>query len=175
MTKLKINLINLLVLIAFGQAQAEDKLPAAVQNELSKLATLCRSAGGTPIKSPELLAITDLTGDGLSDYVIDEGAFECRDAYSIFGGTAGSMMSVYVGTNNGEALKAFEARKHEIDLDKSVKPTKLNLSVEGESCGQRITADTVHSNYLHCWRSVVWNKTQRKMRFAPLSQIEIIK
>jgi hypothetical protein len=175
MTKLKINLLNLLLLLSLAQAHAEDKLPAAVKNELSKLATFCRSAGGTPINSPELLATTDLTGDGLSDYVIDEGAFVCRDAYSIFGGTAGSMVSVYVSTNNGEALKAFEVRKHEIALDKSVHPTKLSLSVEGESCGQRITAETFHREYLHCWRSVIWNNKQRKMTFAPLSQIEIIK
>lgn len=73
---------------ALAQAP-QKKLPAVVQQDLLEMTRMCRDAGGKPAKSPGLLQIADLTGDGLPDYVVDQGVFNCEGAASLFSGSGG--------------------------------------------------------------------------------------
>lgn len=153
-------------------AQAAKKLPQVVQQALGEMMKDCKEAGGKPAKSPGLLTVADLTGDGLPDFVIDQGVFNCEGAASLFSGSGGSQMSVYVGTPNGQASAAFGAGAFGVKVDKDAKPARLLVMVGGPLCGQRVTAKTARSDMKSCWRPVVWDDRARKMQFAPVSQIQ---
>lgn len=162
------------LLVGEAQAQAQKKLPVVVQKELAEMVKMCRDVGGKPMKSPGLLIIADLTGDGLPDFVINQGAFNCDGAASLYSGSGGSQMSVYVGTPDGQAFQAFSSGSFGVEVDKAVKPAKLKVVVGGQLCGQRITGNMPRSEYKSCWRPVDWNDKKRKLDFAPVSQVKFI-
>ncbi len=153
-------------------SQAAKKLPQVVQKELGELMKACKEAGGKPAKSPGLLAVADLTGDGLPDFIIDQGAFNCDGAASLFSGSGGSQMAVYVGTPDGQAKAGFDSGSFGTKVDKAVKPAKLSVMVGGPLCGQKVTAKTARSDIKSCWRPVVWDAKAGKLQFAPVSQIQ---
>lgn len=134
----------------------------------------CLDAGGQPMKSPNLLLRADLTDDGLPDFVINQGAFICDGAASLFSGSGGSSMSVYLGTKNAQAVRAFSSGSFDVAVDRAAKPAKLQVAVAGQLCGQRVTSDLPRSEYQSCWRPVAWNDKERKLDFAPVSQVKFI-
>jgi len=152
-------------------AQGQPRLPTAVQKALGEMTALCKESGGRPGKSPDLLTIADLTGDDQPDFVIDQAAFICEGAPSLFGGSGGSQVAVYVATADGQAAPAFAGGAFGVRIDKDAKPARLSLIVGGPLCGQKVTSNTPRANYKSCWRPLVWNAGSRKMDFAPLSQI----
>lgn len=166
--------LAMLFLAGVAQAQAQKKLPLAVQKELAEMVKVCRDVSGKPMKSPGLLTVADLTGDGLPDFVINQGAFNCDGAASLYSGSGGSQVSAYVGTPDGRAFQAFSSGSFDVKVDKSVKPAKLQVVVGGQLCGQRVTANMPRSEYKSCWRPVDWSERKRKLDFAPVSQVKFI-
>ncbi len=153
-------------------AQAQKQLPISVQKELAEMMKICKDTGGKPSKSPGLLIVADLTGDGLPDFVIDQAAFNCDGALSLFTGSGGSQVLVYVGTPDGQANQAFAGGTFGVKVDKESKPARLKIIVGGPLCGQKVTPQTPRANYKSCWRPVQWNASTKKLDYAPLSQIE---
>ena len=152
-------------------AQAQKKLPLSVQKELGEMMQMCKDAGGKALRSPGLLTIIDLSGDQLPDFVVDQASFVCEGAASLFGGSGGSQVTVYVGKPDGQASQAFSSGTFGVKVDKDSKPAKLMLVVSGPMCGQKVTPKTSRSDYKSCWRPVVWNSGKKAFDYAPLSQI----
>jgi hypothetical protein len=63
-----------------AQAQPAEKFPAVIKKELTDMANACLDLKGKPAKSPGILHVIDLNGDGLPDYIIDTHAFNCEGA-----------------------------------------------------------------------------------------------
>lgn len=160
------------LLLGFGIAQAQSQVnyPAAVQSRIDEMTQLC-SGIGTPLDSPGLVTVVDLTGDGIPDYVLNEGAFNCDGAASLFSGSGGNQMSVYVGRQDGQAFKAFQAGTFGVKVDQNARPARVYLAVAGPLCGQHVTPGMSHADYKGCLRPLRWNPGARKMEFAPLSQV----
>ena len=154
-----------------GLAQGQKKLPLSVQKELAEMMQMCKESGGKALKSPGLLTIVDLTGDQLPDFVIDQASFVCEGAASLFGGSGGSQVTVYVGTQDGQASQSFSSGTFGVKVDKNSKPAKLMLIVNGPMCGQKVSPKTPRSDYKSCWRPVIWNAGKKVLDYAPLSQI----
>lgn len=169
----------LLAPAAVAQAQsAKPKLPALVAKHVSDMAGECRESGGKPRPSPDLLHVVDLTGDGLPDYVIHNGAFICEGAASLFSGSGGSSMAVYVGTPDRQAFAAFGSGTFGVTIEPATRPGQpptLLVEVGGPLCGQRVTDNTPRSSYKYCQRPVLWNAATRKMDYAPVSKVRFIK
>lgn len=166
--------IACIILISLSAAVLGEvaKLPASVKKELSEMRTMCRGVGGKPTKSPKLVLIADLTGDGLPDYVIDQGAFGCKGAASLFSGSGGSQMLAFVGTADGQAVQAFSSGTFGVKVDNTSKPAELLVMVGGTLCGQKATLNMARTDHELCWRPVVWNDTNRKLEFAPVSRVQ---
>jgi len=162
----------LFMISANASDQAQKKLPALVQNELSEMLKTCSEVGGKPGKSPGLLTVADLTGDSVPDFIIDESAFNCEGAASLYSGSGGSQVYVYVGTSDGQAIEAFSNGNFGVIVDRKSKPAKLLLIVGGPLCGQKVTPQTSKVEMKQCLRPVVWDGQTRKLEFAPLSQIQ---
>ena len=157
-----------------GSAAAQPnaaKLPTQVQRELMSIVKDCRDAGGKPGTSPGLLVVTDLTGDGIADFVIHQGALNCQGSASLFSGAGGSQLIIYAGARQGQAIKVFEHGVMEVKVDKGASAT-VKVAVGGDLCGQRVTKNTDMSMRKTCWRPLVWSATKKRMEFAPVSRIE---
>lgn len=162
-------------LLVFGSAQAAaaTQYPAAVQGRIDDMVKTC-SELGKPMASPGLVTVVDLTGDGLPDYVFNEGAFQCEGAAALFSGSGGSQMAVLVGRPGGQAVEAFTHGTFGIHVDPDARPARVYLGVGGRVCGQRVTPDMPRAAYTACWRPLQWNARTHKMQFAPLSDIKPI-
>jgi hypothetical protein len=164
---------------SFGTALAKEQpspVPAIVQAELNEMIQTCRDFKGKFIRSPDLLTAIDLTGDGISDYVINQGAYNCDgDGASIYSGSGGSQVIVYVGRSEGQAYLAFSTGAYEMKINKSINPAKLLVVVRGELCGQQNVENLSNSALKACWRPIEWKKSALKMNFAPLSQVRFIR
>lgn len=156
---------------AMAQSPPQKKLPLLVQKEVAGMMGMCKEVGGKPQPSPGLLLVADLSGDGLPDYVIDQSAFVCDGAASLFGGSGGSQVSAYVGTPDGQARQAFAGGTFGVQLNQGSQPATLELMVGGELCGQKVTAKMSRAEYKPCWRPLRWIASTRQLDFAPLSQI----
>jgi hypothetical protein len=164
---------GLLMLASLGAfAQAKRPLPVAVQKAITEMMQECRGAGGKPVQSPGLLTIAELTADGLPDFVIDQGAFVCDGAASLFSGSGGSQMSVFVGTPDGQAAQAFASGSFGVKVEQAARPAKLLVMVGGQLCGQKVSPRQSRAELRSCWRPVLWNAGARKMDFAPVSQVQ---
>lgn len=167
-------IVPIAALLVLATAQAQTHYPAAVQSRIDEMKQEC-SGVGTPGKSPGLITAADLTGDGILDYILDEGAFNCEGAAALFSGSGGSQVSVYVGTPDGQAFDAFGHGAFGVQVDRTTKPARLYLGVGGPLCGQHVTPDMARAAYTSCMRPLQWNVGTRKMEFAPVSQIKPIK
>lgn len=149
-----------------------NKLPNIVKSEIAEMTSVCRQVEGKPRTSPDFLLIADINGDKISDYVINPMGFNCIGAESLFSGSAGTIIEIYIGTTDGQARKAFMSTAHDVELDMSTKPAKIRMLVEGALCGQKLTSETAHVDYKACWRPVLWNGSKQRLEFAPLSQVD---
>ena len=150
---------------------AQDEWPSAVQNEIAEMIADCRAVGGTPPAPQEFLFTADLTGDGLPDHVISWGDFYCDGAASLFSGSGGSNVAVYVAGPERQASLGFESTAFEVKIEKASGGAELWLMVQGRLCGQDVTRDMSHAEEEFCWRAVAWDPKARKMEFADLSEI----
>ncbi|MCE4556693.1 hypothetical protein [Pelomonas cellulosilytica] len=166
---MKIALISLtLALAASPAAPTAMPLPPQVLNIVNDMKAVCRAAGGQPGASPGLVLSADLNGDGRVDHVIDEAAFDCEGAASLFTGAGGGHMQVFVTAADGNAALAFE---HGAD-GLRVEGGALWLAVGGPLCGQQVTDNMSHSAMQACWRPLQWLAAQRRFDFAPLSRVK---
>lgn len=159
-----------LMVSVYVQAQSAEKLPVTVQREIDEMTKMCLEMDGKPSKLPGFLAEADLTGDGLPDYVIDQGAFACDGAASLFSGSGGSQMSIYVSASHREPIKAFAAGSFGVKLDRTVTPAMVFITVGGPLCGQKQDKNIGRAGLGFCWRPVVWDQKTKKMQFAPVSE-----
>lgn len=165
-----ISSIALLPVLGAGPAWAQSNYPAAVQNRIDEMTTMC-SGIGTPLNSPDLVTVVDVTGDGVPDYILDEAAFNCDGGASLFSSSGGASVSVFIGTPAGGAFKAFEHGAFAVKLDQRARPARVYLAVAGPLCGQHVTRDMSHADYKGCLRPLRWDADARTMDFAPVSEI----
>jgi hypothetical protein len=118
-------------------------LPAAVQEFVDENIRFCEEVGGTPNASgidlpgtgraaegyPPLVTEVDLNADGQTDYITDLAGLECVDAWSLFCGSAGCPVTIWVAGPSG----------HEVAWGGSAQAWRLQgrdvvLSLHGQLC-----------------------------------------
>jgi len=148
----------------------DRQLPAEVQQLVEEMETECRDVDAVPGDSPELVTVVDLTGDGIDDYVIDQGAFACIGAASLYSGSGGSQMMIYVGTSDGRARPAFGHGHFGVSVERDGSTGQVVLGVGGEACGQN-TEGLSRAEYQGCLRPLAWDAARQEFDFAPLSTV----
>ena len=127
---------------------------------------MCRDVGGTPGDKAGLLRSVDLNGDGVPDWVLDQGVYACNGAASLFGGSGGSSVMVWAGLSGGGAGQPFGQAAHGAKIENG----RLWLTVGGGFCGQN-TAGLSRAEMTYCERPLAWDARARKFDFAPVSEI----
>lgn len=157
-----------------SQGNNPNKWPQEIQEYVSSMHTACNEIGTPGNSSNDLVQSADLNGDGLADWVLDERAYSCEGAASLFGGgTGGSQTVVWAGLPGGVLSKSFEHANFGIEITvRHVHPT-LFFQVGGPLCGQ--SENVSRGEMIGCLRPITWNTRQQIFEFAPLSQIEPLK
>lgn len=116
---------------------------ASVDTILSEAAAMCTEQDNGVFSSEGAVLSLDVTGDGQPDTVVDEVLFTCSTAASLYGGSGGSMIHVFVG----DVQSDFLVQGYEV-LNWGGRSILL-LALHGTSCNG-IGADP-------CFEALVWN------------------
>lgn len=154
----KTALAALLLTPAFAAAAP---LPEAVAHELETLAYVCRLSSGRPYGFRHAVEQADLNGDGIDDYVVDDGELQCYGGSGIFGSRQGGGVSVFVGRAGGGAEKSFFHGAFGSRIDYTGRHATAYLGVAGALCGQR-REDEERYGYEKCSRPLKWNAQARR-------------
>jgi hypothetical protein len=145
-------------------------MPLTIATYEHQLADLCRQLHGMPgVPKDTFVAHGDLNGDGIEDWAFDEGGFNCEGAASIFTGSGGSQVVVFIGLTNGDARIAFQHGAYGMRLERIGSRSILWLGVGGALCGQ--AGEPSHAEAIYCDRLLVWNMETKRFDFAPLVSI----
>ena len=148
---------------------ASITLPPTVVTEIKEMEDSCRDRPNGLIKTDlSAIKILDITGDGLSDYIIDDSTIACESGLASFHhGNGGVGIVIFAGTKNG-ALKVFDRTVLGIDIKPSKSPRVVWIKVGGAYCGKFSLKRKIDA--ITCERSLIWNKKRKKLVFTPLSQ-----
>lgn len=154
----------------------ENEIPASVLSDLISASKACEDSGGKslPMDNLKLLQITDVTGDGLPDYIIRTDAIYCEGSVA-FLGNAGGRVIIHARTGDASAVKVFDSPATDLEIQKNGSSSQLYIGVSGELCGQKINENTPRSDLKHCSRPLEWNSGLGKMEFASIGGIQAIK
>lgn len=149
--------------IAYAQASTAQ-WPAPVRAYIRELDATCKELGEAPDRKFAYVRRTDLTGDNVIDYVIDDGDYMCGSSPYMLGGQAGAGNAVFVGTANGGAILAYEVLGSGIRVGKSKSGSPVALvATTGASCGASPKLKAAGS----CERPLTWNPATKKMTYGP--------
>jgi hypothetical protein len=156
--------------IVFFCGATSDNIPEEVAAHTKDMADTCKQAGGTPQSDP--FVERGNLADGLEFWAINEGAFRCDGATgSLFSGSGGSLITVYLVQPNGHAKEAFAILSYGMTIERTGKVAKLWLKVGGRLCGQK--GNPTHGEAIGCERPLRWDASTQKLDFAPLSQVRL--
>jgi hypothetical protein len=89
-------------LIALSPAfAAHGEIPAKIEAASSEAFGACLEAGGTPSAGAEFLTEAELNGDGAPDFVMNLMGLNCENAASLFCGSAGCPVTVWLSGPGG--------------------------------------------------------------------------
>lgn len=125
-------------------------LPMAYRRSVLEAMQMCRAEGRRPSLGRNFETARDLNGDGLTDYVLDYGAFACGERSSEWCGTGGCRTEIYLSTPSG-FVRAFD------DLVRTwqVQPGEravFTFTIHGIACSLPGPAE--------CTRRLVWDGTR---------------
>jgi hypothetical protein len=146
---------------------APDKVPEEVAAHMQRMADECKEVGGTPL--PDRFVEQGIFANRSEFWAIDEGGFHCDGAASLFTGTGGSQVVVYLSLPNGHAKQIFAKGAYGMAVERTGGFAKLWLGVGGGMCGQK--GNPTHADMIGCERPLRWDAKTQRLDFAPLSSI----
>ncbi len=115
------------------EAQARPPLPAVVLPHMNGLNARCTAADGKPGDGRYVIA-QDFTGDGLIDYLLSEGDFNCTGRPGLFRKDGQARVDIFatdrVGTTHrvySDTLMAYRVR--------AGRPARVQIARKGALCG----------------------------------------
>lgn len=80
-------------------------MPPQIRAFTDENVALCKDAGGTPTLSEHYLTeVGDLNGDGRPDYVTSLAGLDCADIWTLFCGSAGCPVTVWLSAHEGYSI-----------------------------------------------------------------------
>lgn len=156
---------------AWAQPAPAGYAPVALTKDVLDLGASCRDFGGKPGKSPGLIQQADLTGDGLTDFVLDLNSYNCEGAASAMdAGQGGAVVSIYVGGPGNTARKVWEGLAFQAKVERTAGRARVWLAIQGRDCGQRNAARAAMADQIGCNRPLNWSASKATFAYAPLAE-----
>ena len=148
-------LLALLLLPATALAQFSG-LPSNVQTAIKENEQTCDKS---PKFHGKFITERDINGDGVRDYILAYGEFECDGSATYFCGTGGCLTQVFASLPNGSYVKVLDENVRDLKFRQSGKRWTMVLDLHGSACGKVGAAA--------CRRVLVWDgKTFNKASVA---------
>ncbi len=141
-------------------------LPPEVAAHLDEMDNVCKVVG-KPLKS-KLVEHGNLVAKGMEIWAIDEGKYECDGAASLFSGSGGAEVVVFMRMPDNSIKQVFEHGAYGMRMERSGASDTIWLTIGGPLCGQ--PGNPSHAASIHCERPLQWDAAKQRMDFAPLSQ-----
>ena len=171
MTRALAALVAVVAVPATAQPGPAGRPPVAITRDILALGVACREAGGRPGRSPGMIQITDLTGDGVPDYVLDMNTYVCDGAASpLAAGRSPAAISIYVGSADNTARKVFSGRAYGAKVGGAPRQ-RVWLDLQGVDCGQQEASSLSMASQLACSRPLNWNPGTGAFTYAPVREI----
>ncbi|CAN5232971.1 hypothetical protein BH11PSE2_BH11PSE2_19900 [soil metagenome] len=152
-------------------ARPTSGMPVSVNAAIGSLVAECTRAGGKAQPAANVSIGADLNGDGLTDWVINEGAFKCPGSAQLFGGASGASIMVFAGEPGGDAKQSFSGYGFGVALNGPAAKRVLWIKTTGVACGQR--SATRKEDEISCDRPVQWNAAAKRFEMAPIFKARI--
>lgn len=143
-------LVLILLICATGSAASE--LPQPVQAAITAQKKACAPEKVT-LKTG-FVTKKDINGDGVDDFIIDYGAFQCGNSTSYFCGSAGCETQVFASSSGGY-VKVLDENVQGLQFKRVKGRPAMLLGLHGTACGKR-GADA-------CGATLYWNGS----KFSP--------
>ena len=159
------------VLVAAACARtSRDALPPPVANAVAALATECGRVDGIP-HTDGAVKRSDLTGDGVKDFVLYAGWIDCENAASIYGDREKGV-SIYAIDAAGTAVAVFNDSVYDVMIRVNGGKSQVWVTMAAERCGRPKAASFSEESF--CERAIVWNAAVRRFEYAPVSAVRMI-
>jgi hypothetical protein len=133
------------IAFAAGPTAAQTpRPPPTVAAKIAVMDTACGVAGGKPAGGAYIF-VYDFTGDGVNDYLVSEGNYQCAGKPDLFRPGGKAVVEIYV-SNAGDAQRVFyeTVRGYRI-LDG--RPRSVQVMRDGAACGGGAATCTVTLRY----------------------------
>lgn len=128
-------------------AQARD-LPREVIAELQNHALTCERISTRFSFDLNYLTQTDITGDGIADYIVSSRGFLCDNMHNQFSSRSGNKYYAFIATAGGYARYEINGRAYNLRIDNRVHPPYLYFTVP---CGARYYGATPYGETRMRW------------------------
>ena len=128
-----ITLASLVTVFVLCAASPRD-LPPEVAAHLAEMDDVCKVVG-TPVERPHV-EHGYLGSDRLEIWAIDEGQYYCDGAASLYSGTAGSAVVVFMRLPDNHIKKVYDIFVYGMRLEHTGTSDTLWVNVAGKICGQ---------------------------------------
>lgn len=133
----------LLPVVAMAQF---SNLPPNIQAAIKENEKACDKA---PKFKAKFIAERDVNGDGVKDYILDYGEFECEGSSTYFCGTGGCLTQVFASLPNGSYVKALDENVRDLKFRQVRGRPAMVLDLHGSACGKVGAAP--------CPRTLLWD------------------
>ena len=136
--------VAMLALTAGAAAQEAAKLPPfkaadypiEIRKALSYGPEECKRQGGAKVTfAPDTVRRVDLNGDGRDDYIISFADTECAGRLSVYCGTGGCSLDIYVTLANGKQRNVFSDRVRAYEILPGEGARTIRFDMHGSYCG----------------------------------------
>lgn len=184
--------IAIALLITSTYSHADDKLipidylnnyPSELQAEFSELKEMCQSAqyGDSvdfPLSAqPGFITRSDITGDGIDDYIVHTGKLACEYGASIWGNSPS--FNVYQGMRNNDATLIYGSYSFYSDDESYPRVVSNNegfFDIQyiggGGDCGQE--GDYSFAEMRACEITERWNKNTQDMDVISIAELSYL-
>jgi hypothetical protein len=121
-------------------------LPKDVQAEIDENKKAC---GATVKLGSKFIKQQDINADGVKDFILDYGEFDCDGSTTFFCGSAGCLMQVFASLPDGGYVKALDENVRSLKFGTVRGKPALILDLHGSACGKTGAA--------RCPRTMVWD------------------
>ncbi|MCJ2060121.1 hypothetical protein MKL09_26770 [Methylobacterium sp. J-048] len=140
------------ILAVAATASVAQDLPPPVAVAIAEAKKTC-SPDPTTLK-PGFIKRQDVNGDGVPDFILDYGRFQCGDNITYWCGSAGCTMQIFA-SSDGRFIKVLDENVQEVRFRKIGGRSAMLLGLHGSACGK--------AGVEPCGATLYWNGT----KFSP--------
>ena len=113
-----------------ARSQSTGSVPPQVRTEINK------GCEKPPVLEPGFLTERDINGDGVPDYILDYGRYQCGGDSLLYCGSAGCLTQVFASLPDGRYAKVLDENVRGLAFRKIKGRPAMIIDLHGSACGR---------------------------------------